>query len=166
MVLRRPASPGGQRQARIMDAGPVTVSKPSGHAVSQWLRLPICRLRTGDTLRTFCRRPCRPEPSTPNPHVGLNPQPSTLSPSTLNPQPSTLNPNSSTFIPQVDCSALNPQPSTLHYQPSPLTPHPSTLQYQPSTLNPQSLTLNPHPQPSTLNSQHSTHGLWRVRVEG
>ena len=36
-----------------MDAGPVTVSGPSGHAVSQWLRLPIRRLRTGDTLRTF-----------------------------------------------------------------------------------------------------------------
>ena len=38
-----------------MDAGPVTVSGPSGHAVSQWLRcqwlsLPI---RTGDTLLTF-----------------------------------------------------------------------------------------------------------------
>ena len=38
-----------------MDAGPVTVSGLSGpgHAVSQWLRLPIRRLRTGDTLRTF-----------------------------------------------------------------------------------------------------------------
>ena len=36
-----------------MDTGPVTVSGPSGHAVSQWLRLPIRRLRTGDTLRTF-----------------------------------------------------------------------------------------------------------------
>ena len=36
-----------------MDAGPVMVSGPSGHAVSQWLRLPIRRLRTGDTLQTF-----------------------------------------------------------------------------------------------------------------
>ena len=36
-----------------MDTGPVTVSGPSGHAVSQWLRLPIRRLRTGDTLQTF-----------------------------------------------------------------------------------------------------------------
>ena len=38
-----------------MDAGPVTVtvSGLSGHAVSQWLRLPIRRLSTGDTLRTF-----------------------------------------------------------------------------------------------------------------
>ena len=39
-----------------MDAGPVMVSGLSGHAVpgvSQWLRLPIRSLRTGDTLRTF-----------------------------------------------------------------------------------------------------------------
>ena len=38
-----------------MDAGPVTVSGLSGHAVSQWLGLPILvrSLRTGDTLRTF-----------------------------------------------------------------------------------------------------------------
>ena len=54
VVLRRPASRGGQRQARIMDAGPVTVSGPtwpSGHAVSQWLSLR--HLRMGDTLQTF-----------------------------------------------------------------------------------------------------------------
>ena len=38
-----------------MDACPVTVSRPSGHAVSQWLRLSLRRLpsRTDDTLRTF-----------------------------------------------------------------------------------------------------------------
>ena len=36
-----------------MDAGPVTVSALSGHAVSQWLRLPIRSLHTGDTLLTF-----------------------------------------------------------------------------------------------------------------
>ena len=38
-----------------MDAGPVTVTVAglSGHAVSQWLRLPIRSLRTGDTLLTF-----------------------------------------------------------------------------------------------------------------
>ena len=35
-----------------MDAGPVTVPGPSGHAVSQWL-LPLRHLRTGDTLLTF-----------------------------------------------------------------------------------------------------------------
>ena len=34
MKLLQPASRGGQRQARIMDAGPVTVSWPRGHAVS------------------------------------------------------------------------------------------------------------------------------------
>ena len=50
-----PASRGGQRQARIMDAGQLTVSGPSGHAVpvSLWLRLPLRRLRTDDTLRSF-----------------------------------------------------------------------------------------------------------------
>ena len=36
-----------------MDAGPVTVSGPSSHAASQWLRLPIRRLRTGYTKRTL-----------------------------------------------------------------------------------------------------------------
>ena len=36
-----------------MDAGPVTITGSCGHAVSRWLRLPIRRLRTGDTLRTF-----------------------------------------------------------------------------------------------------------------
>ena len=42
-----------------MDAGPVTASEPSGHAVSpglaQWLLLRLCSLCTvtGDTLRTF-----------------------------------------------------------------------------------------------------------------
>ena len=38
-----------------MDAGPVTVSWPSGHAVSQWLRLSLRLLpsRTDDTLLTF-----------------------------------------------------------------------------------------------------------------
>ena len=36
-----------------MDACPVRVSGPSGHAVSQWLRLSLRRLRTDDTLRTF-----------------------------------------------------------------------------------------------------------------
>ena len=43
----------GAESPRIMDAGPVTVSGLSGHAVPQWPRLPIRRLRTGDTLRTF-----------------------------------------------------------------------------------------------------------------
>ena len=52
MTLLLLARRGEQRQARIMDAGQVTVSGPSGHAVSQW-RLPLRRLRTGDTMRTL-----------------------------------------------------------------------------------------------------------------
>ena len=36
-----------------MDTGQVTVSGPSDHAVSQWLRLPLRLLRTDNTLLTF-----------------------------------------------------------------------------------------------------------------
>ena len=48
-----------------MDAGPVTVSGPSGHAMFQWLRLPLCRLGTGDTLRTIANGRVAQHPADP-----------------------------------------------------------------------------------------------------
>ena len=65
--------------------------------------------------------------SSPDPHLQVHPQPSTL-----NPQPSTLYPKHAT---------LNPQPSTLNPQPRTLNPRPSSLNPQPPTLNPQPSTL-------------------------
>ena len=52
-----------------MHAFPVTVSGSSGHAVSQWLRLPIRCLRPGDTLRTFANGRVAQDPVDP---LGMN----------------------------------------------------------------------------------------------